>query len=199
MLLSNDAEQIDHILCVLILPEVGNGSKWAPGEVSVSTLRSALGCIGTSCAQPSVSGCCWQPRFELQFQPQDVNEITENPSQFPRIWWKRGAVGWVVGKDTLSKPSPQWHRDSSAQRLGLCLRCMAGVCEPSSVCLWLSSRLMQKHALKKAVVMLLQNAALMYPLTAPRKPSGCLCTACCCTTWVEASSHTWISGVSTLH
>lgn len=89
MSLSNYAKQIDHIfLCVLILPEVGDGSEW--GEVSVSRLRSALSCA--SCAQPSSSACCWH-QFKPQFQPQDVAEITENPSQFPRIWWKRGAVG----------------------------------------------------------------------------------------------------------
>lgn len=94
MLLSNDAKQIDHIFCVCSF-----SLKWAVaasgclGEVSVSALWNTPGCIGTSCAQPSISGCCWHSQFNLQFQPQDVNEITENPSQFSRIWWKRGAVG----------------------------------------------------------------------------------------------------------
>lgn len=52
---------------------------------------------------------------------------------------------------------------------------------------------------KEAVIMLLQNAALIYSLTGLRKPPGCLCAVPCCNAWVEASSHTWISGVSTLH
>lgn len=134
MSLSNDAKQIDHIFCVCSF-----SLKWEMaasgrlGEVSVSSLWSALSCA--SCAQPSSSGGCWH-QFKPQFQPEDVAEITENPSQFPRIWWKRGA-GWMVGTTSPSPLTP-----SSTQRLGLCLRCLSAW----QVCVRLSWRLMQKHA-----------------------------------------------------
>lgn len=137
MSLSNDAKQIDHIFCVCSF-----SLKWEMaasgrlGEASTSRLWSALSCA--TCAQPSSSGCCWH-QFKPQFQPEDVAEITENPSQFPRIWWKREGLlaGWMVGTT-----SPRPLTTSSTQRLGLCLRC------PSAwqVYLRLSCRLMHKHA-----------------------------------------------------
>lgn len=134
----------DHIFCVCsFFLKWETAASGCLGEVSVCTLWSALSCA--SCAHPSSSRCCWH-WFKPQFQPQDVAEITENPSQFPRIWWKRGAVGWVGGRDTLtSDTGTVVHRDSGcvwgAPAQG---RCMWGF-----ICLWLSSRLMQKHAWKQ--------------------------------------------------
>lgn len=126
MSLSNDAKQIDHIFCVCSF-----SLKWEMavsgrlGEVSVSSLWSALSCA--SCAQPSSSGGCWH-QFKPQFQPEDVAEITENPSQFPRIWWKRGAVGWVDGRDNF--PKPPHHQQHTETRAVLEVpQCMAGVRE----------------------------------------------------------------------
>lgn len=128
MLLSNDAKQIDHIFCVCSFTEVGSGSEWAPGRsVSVCTvehprLHRDLLCtaqhIRVLLALPiqspvPASGCAWNHR-----KPQSVSQDLV----------EKRAVGWVVGRDTLTKPSHQWHRDSSAQRLRLCLRCVAGVC-----------------------------------------------------------------------
>lgn len=48
MLLPNDAKQIvrSHFLCVLILPEVGDGSEWVPGgSVSVHTMECPELCL----------------------------------------------------------------------------------------------------------------------------------------------------------
>lgn len=56
MSLSNYAKQIDHIfLCVLILPEVGDGSEWVPGgSVNVQTTECPELCFLCTAQQFSV-------------------------------------------------------------------------------------------------------------------------------------------------
>lgn len=131
MLLSNDAKQIDHILCVCSF-----SLKWEMaasgrlGEVSVSPLWSTPNCA--SCAQPSSSGCCWhQFKPQFQFQPQDVAEITENQSVSQDLVEERRAVGWVDGRDTLVTPGQQ---HTETQTVFEVPQHMAGVCEASSLC-----------------------------------------------------------------
>lgn len=75
----------------------------------------------------SSSACCWH-QFKPQFQPQDVAEITENASQFPRIWWKRGAVGWLDCRDNFPKP-PHHQQRTETQAVLEVPQCMAGLCE----------------------------------------------------------------------
>lgn len=112
---------------------------------------------------------------------------SQKTSQFPRIWWRRGAV-------PLQSPWPVAHRDSDC----VCGAPVCGRCVWTFICLWLSSRLMQKYALKKKKKLCYAVAkcsidvsfnwpqeAFWLPVHSPQLHWG--------------FSHTLISGVSTVH
>lgn len=114
---------------------------------------------------------------------------SSNPSSSLTMWLKAQITPVSLpGSVPLQAPSPVTlgQRCTGNQTVFEVPQCMAGLCEPSSVCAFQQADAETCFKKKKKKLWLLQSAALMNPLTGLRKPPGCLCTVPCCT----VASHT---------